>query len=344
MKVTIYDVAKEAKVSIATVSKVLNKTGRISDKTKRKVLEVIEELDYRPNMMASALMGKQTKTIGLLIPDLANPFFSELARSIEDRGQELGYNLVMCSTDYKMEKENKYLTLLKQKNVDGFILASGFEKLEKVEELIKQDIPVAIVARDFPMFPVNAVALDDFMGGYQAASYLIELGHRRIGVIARNVWSNRERLRGFKHALQENNLEFLSDFTFIEGSSVEAGKAIADKYLSGTNIPTAIFACNDLLAAGAIQAAKENGLNVPEQLSVVGFDNTIIARIVEPPLTTIAQPIQNMGEQVMDLIVSMIEGEKREKFRLTLLPSLVERGSAIKYDNGIEQKEKNKIK
>ncbi len=333
MKVTIYDVAKEAKVSIATVSKVLNQTGRISDKTKRKVLKVIEELDYRPNMMASALMGKQTKTIGLLIPDLANPFFSELARSIEDRGQELGYNLVMCSTDYKMEKENKYLTLLKQKNVDGFILASGFENLDKVEELIKQDIPVAIVARDFPMFPVNAVALDDFMGGYQAASYLINLGHKKIGVIARNVWSNRERLRGFKQALKENKLEFSTDFEFIEGSSVEEGKSMAHKYLSGSNVPSAIFACNDLLAAGAIQAAKENGLNVPEQLSVIGFDNTIIARIVEPPLTTIAQPIQNMGEQVMDLIVSLIEGDQKEKIRLTLLPTIVERGSTFKYDN-----------
>lgn len=164
MKVTIYDVAKEAGVSIATVSKVINKTGRIGEKTKRKVRAVIEELNYQPNMMASALMGKQTKTIGLLIPDLANPFFSELARSIEVRGQELGYNLVMCNTDYQIEKEDQYLALLKQKSVDGFILASGFERLDKVEQLMKEDIPVAIVARDFPMFTVNAVALDDFMG------------------------------------------------------------------------------------------------------------------------------------------------------------------------------------
>ena len=334
MKVTIYDVAKEAKVSIATVSKVINKTGRISEKTKRKVYGVIEELNYQPNMMASALMGKQTKTIGLLIPDLANPFFSELARSIEDRGQELGYNLVMCSTDYKMEKENKYLALLKQKSVDGFILASGFENLEKVEELMKEDIPVAIVARDFPMFSVNAVALDDFMGGYQAASYLIELGHKKIGVIARDVWSNRERIRGFKQALEENNLEFLKNFKFITESTVEAGKSIAHKYLSGKDAPSAIFACNDLLAVGALQAAKENGLSVPEQLSVVGFDNTLIAKIVEPPLTTIAQPIQSMGKQVMDLIVSTINGEEKEKMRLTLLPSIVVRESAMKLTKG----------
>src|SRR5699024_7793731 len=147
MKVTIYDVAKEANVSIATVSKVINNTGRISEKTRRKVKDVMIELNYRPNMLASALMGKQTKTIGLLIPDLANPLFSELARSIEDRGQELDYNLVICNTDYDSEKENNYLALLKQKRVDGFILASGFEHLDKVEQLMEEDIPVVIVAR-----------------------------------------------------------------------------------------------------------------------------------------------------------------------------------------------------
>lgn len=330
MKVTIYDVAKEANVSIATVSKVINKTGRISEKTKRKVLEVMKQLDYQPNMLASALMGKQTKTIGLLIPDLANPFFSELARSIEDRGHELGYNLVICSTDYQTDKENKYLTLLKQKSVDGFILASGFENLDKVEELIKQEIPVAIVARDFPMFSINAVALDDFMGGYLAASHLIELGHKNIGVIARDVWSNRERMRGFKQALAENSLPFFADFEFIEDiNHVKAGKGITHKYLQSSNRPTAIFACNDLLAIGAIQAAKECGLHVPEELSIVGFDNTMIATIVEPPLTTIAQPIQNMGNEVMNLMVSMIKGERKEQVRMTLLPSLVQRKSTF---------------
>ncbi|MBS4208870.1 LacI family DNA-binding transcriptional regulator [Bacillus sp. FJAT-50079] len=339
MKVTIYDVAKEANVSIATVSKVINKTGRISERTKRRVLEVMKQLDYQPNMLASALMGKQTKTIGLLIPDLANPFFSELARSIEDKGHELGYNLVICSTDYQMDKENKYLSLLKQKSVDGFILASGFENLDKVKELMQQEIPVAIVARDFPMFSINAVALDDFMGGYLAASHLIELGHTTIGVIGRDVWSNRERIRGFKQALAENNLTFIDYFELIKDISdmkagkgidhVKAAKEIMNKYLLQQNRPTAIFACNDLLAIGAIQAAKEYGLNVPEQLSVVGFDNTLIATIVEPPLTTIAQPIQNMGTEVMNLMVSMIKGERKEKVRMTLLPSLVIRESAV---------------
>lgn len=328
MKVTIYDVAKEANVSIATVSKVINNNGRISDKTRNKVKDVMEQLNYRPNILASALMGKQTKTIGLLIPDLANPFFSELARSIEDRGHDLGYNLVICNTDYENEKENQYLSLLKQKSVDGFILASGFENLDKVEELMKEEIPVVIVARDFPMFPVNAVALDDFMGGYLAANHLIELGHQNLGIVARDLWSNRERLRGFKHALGENDLSLNSNFEFIdELDHIKAGREIAEKYIKSDDRPTAIFACNDLLAAGVIQMAKQLGLNVPEDLSVVGFDNTSIATIIEPPLTTIAQPIQNMGKEVMDLTVSIIKKEREEKSRITLLPSLVKRKS-----------------
>lgn len=328
MSITIYDVAKEANVSIATVSKVINNNGRISDKTRKKVHDVMLNLNYHPNIIASALMGKKTKTICLLIPDIANPFFSELARSIEDRASEFGYNLVMCNTDYQIEKENKYLALLKRKNVDGFILASGFENLDTVEELMQEDIPIAIVARDFPMFSINTVALDDFMGGYLAAMHLIELGHSRIGVIARDVWSNRERIRGFKQALEENKLEFTAGFEFIEEiNHVEAGKYMAHKYLTNAEPLTAIFACNDLLAAGAIQAIKENGMSVPEQISVVGFDNTLIATIIEPPLTTIAQPIKNMGKEVMDLMILMIKGEKKEKMRLTLLPSLVIRKS-----------------
>lgn len=331
MKVTIYDVAKKANVSIATVSKVVNNTGRISDKTRKKVKDVMTELNYRPNILASALMGKQTKTIGLLIPDLVNPFFAELARSIEDRGHELDYNLVICNTDYDSDKEYNYLSLLKQKQVDGFILASGFEKLDKVEQLIQEAIPVVIVARDFPMFPVNAVSLDDFMGGYLAAEHLAELGHKEIGVVARDLYSNRERIRGFTYALAERGLSINPKFPYVnELDHIKAGREMMDFYSNSDNQPTAIFACNDLLAAGLMQRAKELGLGIPDDLSVIGFDNTSILSIIEPPLTTIAQPIQGMGKEVMDLIISIIKGDRVDKSRITMLPSLVIRNSTMK--------------
>jgi DNA-binding LacI/PurR family transcriptional regulator len=332
MKVTIYDVAKKAGVSIATVSKVINNTGNISEKTRKKVLAVTKKLDFYPNVMASALMGKKTKTIGLLIPDLANPFFSELARNIEDSANELGYNLIMCSTDYLTEKENKYLALLKQKNVDGFILASGFEDLTKVQELIEANIPVSIIARDSPMIPINTVAIDDFMGGYQATSYLISLGHENIGIIARDVWSNRERVRGYRQALEDNGIKAPGNFEYTKEISIVWGKKITQNYLNSANPPTAIFTCNDLLAIGAIHAAREYGISVPEQLSVIGFDDTMLATLIAPTLTTMAQPIQIMGKEIMELMVGMIERNESIK-RITLMPELVERESAAKMLN-----------
>lgn len=327
MKPTIYDVAKEANVSIATVSKVLNKSGRISDETRKRVLKVIEQLNYQPSMMATALTGKSTFTIGLLIPDLANPFFAELARSIEDRGHELGYNIFICSTDYQVAKEKNYIDLLKRKSVDGLILASGFEDTTEVEKLIQEKFPVAIVARDSFSPQVNSVTIDNFHGGYEAASYLIRLGHTRIAMIARNVWSNRERLRGYRQALNDHNLEECVPFEFTKESDIESGKKVAENYLRSKTRPTAIFAGNDLLAIGAIQTAREMGIKVPDQLSVVGFDNTAIATLVNPRLTTMAQPIKMIGQEVMDLMVEEIEKNGQNKKKIVLSPELVVRES-----------------
>lgn len=332
MKPTIYDVARLAGVSIATVSKVINNTGSISEKTRKKVMKVIEQLNYQPNVMATALTGKYTHSIGLLIPDLANPFFSELARSIEDRGHELGFSLMICSTDYIPEKEAKYIDLLKRKSVDGIILASGFENFRPVEQLLEEHFPVCIVARAIPSIAVNTVSLDDFMGGYEATSYLIQQGHRRIAIVARDVWSNRERMRGYVKALEDYGLKPYEVFEFVQESNVEWGKRMAAMLLQSSDPPTAIFACNDLLAAGVIEAAKERGLKVPRDLSVIGFDNTIVATITDPPLTTMSQPIKSMGREVMDLMVSEIRSEKEHKSRVVLMPQLVVRKSTAKRE------------
>ncbi|MED4779671.1 LacI family DNA-binding transcriptional regulator [Brevibacillus choshinensis] len=331
MKPTIYDVAKKAGVSIATVSKVINNTGRISEKTRKKIWALMEEMEYQPSVVASALTGKSTYTIGLLIPDLANPFFSEIARSIEDRGHSLGYNIVICSTDYDPEKEAKYTSLLKQKSVDGIILASGFENHKSAKELIRQNFPIAVVAREIPSLEVDTVSIDNFLGGYQAASHLIGLGHKRIAIIARDVWSNRERIRGYKQALEEANLEFDPQMEFVTDSAVESGKELAGKLLDSSAPPSAIFACNDSLAIGVIQAARQRGMSVPKDLSVIGFDDTIWAKISDPPLTTIAQPIREMGYGVMDLLIQEIKGQKHVKQRLILLPKLVERETTLAY-------------
>jgi LacI family transcriptional regulator len=322
MKPNIYEVAKQAGVSIATVSKVINNTGRISKATREKVLKVIEELQYHPSVVASALTGKHTYTIGLLVPDLANPFFAEIARSIEDRGHELGYNLIICNTDYNPVKEEKYIVLLKRKKVDAIICASGFEDPSLIIQLTKEKFPIALVARDLPIIDVNIVAMNDFMAGFKATSYLIELGHKHIGIITRDVQSNRERYRGYLKALQDHGLEPPMEVEYVKSTSVESGKLMAGKYLDLPDRPTALFACNDLLAIGAINAAKERSLNVPRDISIVGCDNTHVATIVDPPLTTIIQPIESLGRKVIEVVVDQIKNPDQDKVQLLLVPQL----------------------
>ncbi len=329
MKSTIYDVAHKAGVSIATVSKVINQTGRISDKTRKLVTAVMKEMGYEPSMIASAMTRKSTLTIGVLIPDLSNPFFASLARSIEDRGHHLGYNIMICSTDYDPDKELKYITLLKRKSVDGIILVSGFEQTKMIADLISQGMPTVVVAREIPSLEVDTVSIDNFLGGFQAAKHLLSLGHKKTAVITRDLWSNRERVRGFKQALQEEGIELEQDIKYATDSSLENGRELACQLLESPDRPTAIFACDDPLAIGAVVAAREFGLSVPDQLSVIGFDDTIWAKVCFPPLTTIAQPLYDIGSAGMDLLVQEIKGQKSNKQRIILLPKLVIRESTM---------------
>ncbi|NBI27841.1 LacI family DNA-binding transcriptional regulator [Chengkuizengella marina] len=324
MKPTIYDIAREAGVSIATVSKVINNTGRIGDKTKQKVMKVMKDLDYHPSIVASALTGKKTHTIGLLIPDIANPFFAEIARSVEDMGNELGFSVMMCSTDNNIDKESKYISLLEQKRVDGIILATGTQNTTILQNLLKKKVPIALIARDMPSLPVDTVLVDDYMGGYEATSHLIKLGHQKISIIAEDltVMSSKERIRGYCQALEDHGLAFDERLLHVSDFTIEGGRKVAAKILSENNSATAIFACNDLLAMGAIQAAREKGIQIPEDLSIIGFDNTILASICDPPLTTIAQPIQDMGKKVVELLVKEIKEEKTTKQRVVLMPKL----------------------
>ncbi|RAK16882.1 LacI family transcriptional regulator [Anoxybacillus vitaminiphilus] len=329
MKVTIYDVAKKAGVSIATVSRVINNTGRISEKTRKKVLEVMETLHYQPSIVASALTGKRTRTIGLIIPDVANPFFSEIARKVEDRGRELGFNVLMCNTDNNPDTEEMYLSLLKQKSVDGIIIGTTTKNYTVLNELLRENFPIALIAQDIPELAIDVVRVDDFLGGYLATSHLVSLGHKKIAIMLGNLsrTSDKYRFQAYRQVLEENGLEYNEKLVICTDYSMEDGKRAALELLKSSQRPTAIFACFDALAVGVYQAAKELGLNIPNDLSVVGFDNTILATIVDPPLTTIAQPIDEMGRQVVDLLVRGIEEEKHTKQRVILPPELIIRNS-----------------
>lgn len=336
MKVTIYDVAKKANVSISTVSKVINKKGKISKETQHRVFQAIEELNFQPSVVASALTSKRALCIGMLVPDLSNPFFAEMVRSVEEVGHQLGYQLMICYTNNNQQEEENYISLLRKKRVDGIILATGMRKGTLTDELNQSAIPVAVMARDIPELEVDTVLVDDYMGGYLAASHLIELGHKRMAVISEdlNVTSSQERKRGFLKAMKDHELLAEPEWFPVSDSSIDVGREAARELLRNPQRPTAIFAFNDLLAVGVIQAAKEMNIKIPDELSIVGFDNTIFATIIDPPLTTIAQPVQDMGRHVMEVLNENITVRQSLKRRILLMPNLIVRNTTAPCQDG----------
>ncbi|HIW34460.1 MAG TPA: LacI family transcriptional regulator [Candidatus Paenibacillus intestinavium] len=334
MKITIYDVAEKAGVSIATVSKVINDTGRISEKTRKKIVKIMEDLEYQPSAVASALSGKSTFTIGLTLPDLANPYFAEIARAIEDRGREYGFNVLMCSTDNDARKEEEYYRLFMKKRVDGIIMVSREEQDTMVKKILNEKVPLVMISREIFSVPVTSVMVDDYYGGFQAGSHLVKQDHQKIAVITENLkeLGSKERLRGCTDAMKEAKLEMLPEYIVEGGYTVEGGKKATKGLLQQQYPPTAIFACNDILAIGAIQAVRELGLQVPKDISVIGYDNTILATIVDPPLTTIAQPIQDIGERSVAILVQQIQSKENVRQRVVLMPDLIVRSSTSKLN------------
>jgi len=332
MKVTIYDVAAKAGVSIATVSKVINNTGRISEKTRKLVNQIMEELDYQPSTVASALSGKSTYTIGLTLPDLANPYFAEIARAIENQGRKYGFNVFICSTDNDPEKEEEFYQLFMKKRVDGIIMVSRDKQNVVVKKIISEKVPLVMIAREFNTAPVTSIMVDDYLGGYQAGQHLLQLGHKRIAVIAEHLseLGSKERLRGCSDAMLEAGIEIDAILIIEGGYTLETGKQAMYSLLAIDPPITAVFACNDILAIGAVQAIREAGMQVPAHISVVGYDNTILATIIDPPLTTVAQPMTEIGERSVTLLVEQIQSRELVRQRVVLMPDLIVRRSTDK--------------
>ncbi|MEK4271887.1 LacI family DNA-binding transcriptional regulator [Paenibacillus sp. FSL R7-0026] len=330
MKATIYDIAREAGVSIATVSQVINGKGKISEKRRAEIMEIMERLHYQPSAIAAALTGKQTYTLGLLVPDISNPYFAELARAVEDRSRQLGYSVVICSTDNKDERVERYLNLLQQKRVDGMMIGTGIDNAEILSPLLQQSIPVALIARHMPSLSVHTVTIDDILGGALAAEHLLELGHTRVAVLSEpsKVSSSQERVRGFRETLIKAGYTLEPNQIRESSADLSSAKKEALLLLGEKDHPTGLFCCNDIQAIGALQAAKELGLRVPEDVSIIGFDNTILASVTSPPLTTVAQPIEDLGHRAVDLLIEELKDERKEPQKIVLKPELVIRESA----------------
>jgi LacI family transcriptional regulator len=326
-KVTIYDVAKQAGVSTATVSKVLNGTGRVSKETISRVERIVEELQYRPNLLASALKKNRTFTMGLLVPDVLNPFASLLIRAIEDVAFIYDYSVLACSTDNQPEREKKLIDTLLSKRFDGIIIASSeFSCSNAVKELKKQDVRAVFVDRVIADTPYPIFATDHYLGSYLATEHLVQLGHRKLAIFLEPLYlrSSLERLRGFSAALDSYGIAQHSFQVLSGGFGAEAGYMLAQQILRKEDLPTAIVATTDLIAIGVLQKFHEVGIQVPLDISLVGYDDIPLARMAAPPLTTVAQPVVEMSQRIVECLLS----EEQQEITTTLLPpKLVVRAS-----------------
>ena len=309
-RVTIKDIAKRADVSTATVSYVINDSRYVSPALKTRVLEAIEELGYYPDDNARSLRSKRTSTIGLIVPDNSNPFFAEIAKGVEDAGFEAGYTVILCNSNAMLERELAYLEVLLSKRVDGMILFSTTTKLEQVDAIVRRGIPTAIFYREPGGLDVDTFILDNLQAGYQATSHLIELGHTEIACIRPLSLTNpsAQRVDGYKKALEDHGLMWREALMPQGNNLISGGEQAAWKLLESGQRFSAIFACNDAMAIGAMRALREAGFRIPDDISIVGIDDIILAAYSNPPLTTIASPKQEAGRLAVEHLLERING------------------------------------
>jgi LacI family transcriptional regulator len=330
------DVAERAGVSVTTVSHVINETRPVSDELRQRVLAAIDELGYQPNVLARSLRRGETHTIGMIVPDSANPFFAELARGIEDTSFAHGYNLILCNSDGDLDKELIYADVLTEKQVDGILFVAAGVSTDHIRALQERRIPVVIVDREIPDVSVDQVLTNNARGGWLATRHLLELGHRCIGCITgpSDVTPSAERVTGYRQALSEGGIP-VDEVLIVKGDfQYESGYRAARQILARDDPPTAIFTCNDLMAVGAISAAVEMGRQVPVNLSVVGFDDVRLASFANPPLTTIVQPKYEMGVLATTMLLERMRNHDIPPRRRLLDTSLLIRQSTAPPEAG----------
>jgi LacI family transcriptional regulator len=344
--ITIKDIARIANVSHTTVSRALNNKSRIKNETKDKILAIASELNYQPNFIARSLVMKKTKTLGLVITNIANPFYTELAQGIEATVRGLGYNIIFCSTHSDLSTEKHYIDMLRSKGVDGIIFSSAHMDDPNILVLAEEAFPIVLVNRRtyHPIVreKVDYVGIDNILGGFLAVEHLIRLGHQRIGIIGGSSESSVgfERLEGGKRALSTYGLETMGGYflegDFLKGSGYRGGK----EFLKMAEPPTAIFATNDYMALGTYQAIVEEGQKVPENIALIGFNDIEFTAIKGVELTTIGQKKYEMGALAVKILVEKIEGgeSKPSTKEIFLKPELIIRKTCGFYLGGYQRK------
>jgi LacI family transcriptional regulator len=327
--VTIRDVAQAAGVSVATVSRVVSGSSHhVKPGTRERVVAAVARLRYQPNLVARGLKKRVTHTVGLIVPDISNPFFPAIARGMEDVAHRAGFGVLLCNTYEDLAKERAYLTLLDTRMVDGMIFAT-VGSAAHVRMLRKRGVPAVLIARVPERVGVDAVLVDNRRGTREATEHLLKLGHRQIAFIGGppTLPDATERRAGYEQALTTAGIAVTPALIHDGGFRAEGGATAVDALLEQGVPFTAIVAANDLMAIGAMQRLRRRGRRIPEDVAIVGFDDITFASLVEPRLTTVAQPKYRMGRLAMERLLDLLAGGDRKPRRIVLEPKLVVRDS-----------------
>lgn len=332
MNVTIYDVAREANVSMATVSRVINGNPNVKPTTRKKVLAVIEELNYRPNAVARGLASKKTTTVGVIIPDISSVFYSELARGIGDIATMYNYDIILTNSDQNKEKEMHQLNTMLGKQVDGIVFMGGVITDEHISEFKKSPVPIVLASSIDKTNTIASVNIDYEQATYDAVQALTNNGHEKIAIITgplEDSINNKEKLKGYKRALNDNEITLNEQFITMGDNSYDSGISAINKLLSLSDKPTAIFVSSDEMALGVIHGAQDKGYNIPADFEVISSDNTRLAQMVRPQLTAVVQPLYDIGAVAMRLLTKYMDNEDIEEHNV-VLPHRIEFRSSTK--------------
>ncbi|HVU34113.1 MAG TPA: LacI family DNA-binding transcriptional regulator [Opitutaceae bacterium] len=328
---SLQEVARRAKVSIATVSRVLNQSDKVVPETRAVVEKALRELDYRPSRVARRLRmnAGRANLVGLIIPDIQNPFFAEIARGVEDAAFSADYALLLCNSDERRDKERFYLDVMLAESVDGIVLPPFDETDAALVDVIKGGMPVVCVDRSLTKVKTDLVEVDNYRGAFDMVTHLLDRGHKRIGLIEGRVHvsTSRERRRGYLDALAARGIAERPELTRAGDFRQESGHMLANELLDMRKPPTALFVCNNLMTVGALAAVHRRKLRVPDDVAVAGFDDVPWAEALDPPLSVVRQPAHEVGRQAMELLLRRIVEPARPPVTVRLMPELILRRS-----------------
>lgn len=328
--VTIRDVADAAKVSRATAARALNSYGYVGEATAQRVREAAERLGYQTNKVAQALRRGQLPLVGFVPADIRNPFFATIARDLETELRKNGYNILIASTDDNVDQERELLDALKALSVPGLILApASTHRSDHIVQLAADGTPLVLVDRLSRGVRVDSVTVDNVAGARSAVDYLVERGHRRVGILTdeSRIFTAQQRLKGYRASLRQHGIEPESSFVSVSRSTVDAAVDATLRLLRTRNRPTALFTVDSLLTQGAMLAIRSLGMSIPDDVSVIGFDDFDLATFVDPQITVVAQPVAQIGATAAGLLFQRLSGEQAPPQRVKLDTRLVERGS-----------------